>query len=202
MLFVFIARHICHYRHLSSDHIYCLFPCSTSNISVADPGGPVKISHKKDGHQRRLHRFHVSRHPPPPPTLPLDALPHLLRKHSKIKFLTISAISGMVQKEVDCFVSPSMLHNKSRLNKNWIFSLQWNTSDCTDPSASRMRFVFSLFSGFILSVLSLGYAILTVRITEAFGLPRPSLFCNVQRDVASLPSYGKLKSNSSDMILI
>ena len=43
-------------------------------------------------------------------------------------------------------------------------------------------------------VLSLGYAILTVRITEAFGLPKPSLFCNVQRDVASLPSYSKLNS--------
>ena len=26
--------------------------------------GPVKISHKKDGHQRWLHRFHVSRPPP------------------------------------------------------------------------------------------------------------------------------------------
>ena len=26
---------------------------------------------------------------------------------------------------------------------------------------------------------------LTVRITEAFGLPKPSLFCNVQRDVDS-----------------
>ena len=43
-------------------------------------------------------------------------------------------------------------------------------------------------------VLSLGYAILIVRITEAFGLPKPSLFCNVQRDVASLPSYSKLNS--------
>ena len=38
---------------------------------VADPGGlgghgppgPVKISHKKDGHQRQLHRFHVSQPP-------------------------------------------------------------------------------------------------------------------------------------------
>ena len=48
--------------------------------SVADPGGgrgghgppgPVKIGHKKDGHQRRLHRFHVSR---PPLTRPLDPL--------------------------------------------------------------------------------------------------------------------------------
>ena len=29
---------------------------------------------------------------------------------------------------------------------------------------------------------------------KAFGLPKPSLFCNVQRDVASLPSYGKLNS--------
>ena len=36
--------------------------------------------------------------------------------------------------------------------------------------------------------------ILTVRITEAFDLPKPSLFCNVQRDVASLPSYSKLDS--------
>ena len=34
--------------------------------------------------------------------------------------------------------------------------------------------------------------LLTVRITEAFGLPKQSLFCNVQRDVASLPSYSKL----------
>ena len=42
--------------------------------AVADPGrgrgampppGPVKISLKKDGHQRRPHRFHVSRHTHP-----------------------------------------------------------------------------------------------------------------------------------------
>ena len=31
------------------------------------PPGPVKIGHKKDGRQRRPHRFHVSR-PPPYPT--------------------------------------------------------------------------------------------------------------------------------------
>ena len=34
--------------------------------------------------------------------------------------------------------------------------------------------------------------LLTIRITEALGLPKPSLFCNVQRDVASLLSYSKL----------
>ena len=33
-----------------------------------------------------------------------------------------------------------------------------------------------------------------VIITKAFGLPKPSLFCNVQRDVASLLSYSKLNS--------
>ena len=33
-----------------------------------------------------------------------------------------------------------------------------------------------------------------------FGLPKLSLFCIVQRDVASLPSYNKLNSNSSHMI--
>ena len=36
--------------------------------------------------------------------------------------------------------------------------------------------------------------ILTVRIMEAFGLPKLSLFCSVQRDVASLLSYSKLNS--------
>ena len=36
------------------------------------PPGPVKIGHKKDGRQRRPHRFHVSR--PPPLTRPLDPL--------------------------------------------------------------------------------------------------------------------------------
>ena len=30
------------------------------------PPGPVKIGHKKDGRQRRPHRFHVSRPPPYP----------------------------------------------------------------------------------------------------------------------------------------
>ena len=30
------------------------------------PPGPVKIGHKKDGRQRRPHRFHVSQPPPYP----------------------------------------------------------------------------------------------------------------------------------------
>ena len=47
----------------------------TKAMPVADPGGgrgghgppgPVKIGHKKDGHRRRPHRFHVSRPPPYP----------------------------------------------------------------------------------------------------------------------------------------
>ena len=37
--------------------------------AMAHPG-PVKISHKKEGRQRWLHRFHVSR--PPPLNQPLD----------------------------------------------------------------------------------------------------------------------------------
>ena len=36
--------------------------------------------------------------------------------------------------------------------------------------------------------------LLTIRITEAFGVPKLSLFCNVPRDVAFLPSYSKLNS--------
>ena len=52
-------------------------------------------------------------------------------------------------------------------------------------------------------VLSLGYAVLTV-ITEAIGLPKLSLFCNVQRDVVSLPSYSKteFKFKSCDTYLV
>ena len=50
--------------------------------AVADPGGaegamalpsPVQISHKKDGRQRRPHRFHVSCPPPPNPAAGSDA---------------------------------------------------------------------------------------------------------------------------------
>ena len=33
---------------------------------MAPTPGPVKIGHKKDGRQRRPHRFHVSRPPPYP----------------------------------------------------------------------------------------------------------------------------------------
>ena len=60
---------------------YILFK-HTLESTVADPGGvprgpwpppgPVKTSHKKDGHQRRLHRFHVS-WPPPYPAAGSDA---------------------------------------------------------------------------------------------------------------------------------
>ena len=44
----------------------------TLRVPVTDPGSrgchgppsPVRVSHKKDGHQRRPYRFHVSRPPP------------------------------------------------------------------------------------------------------------------------------------------
>ena len=40
-------------------------PGSSSGSRGRWPPGPVKISHKKDGRQRRLHRFHVSQPPLP-----------------------------------------------------------------------------------------------------------------------------------------
>ena len=61
--------------------------------AVADPEGPrgpcptlgpVKINHKKDGRQRRPHRFHVSC--PPPLTRPLDPL---LKWYQYRQWLTI-----------------------------------------------------------------------------------------------------------------
>ena len=36
--------------------------------------------------------------------------------------------------------------------------------------------------------------LLTTRVTQALGLPKPCLFFKVQRDVVSLPSYSKLNS--------
>ena len=61
-----------------------LNPPPRIDASVADPGGvpkgpwlppsPVQTSHKKDGHQRRPHRFHVSC-PPPHPAAGSDAVP-------------------------------------------------------------------------------------------------------------------------------
>ena len=40
------------------------------------PSSPVQISHKKDGRQRRPHRFHVSSAPPHPAAGP-DAVEHI-----------------------------------------------------------------------------------------------------------------------------
>ena len=55
-------------------HLMATAAGGTHPTAVADPGGPrgpwppgpVKISHKKDGRQRRPYRFHVSRPPPLP----------------------------------------------------------------------------------------------------------------------------------------
>ena len=48
------------------------------------PPGPVKIGHKKDGHQRRPHRFHVSR---PPPYPVAGSATELLSPHKEISTL-------------------------------------------------------------------------------------------------------------------
>ena len=44
---------------------YCLSVVDRGGGGARGPWspGPEKISHKKDGHQRRPHRFHVSRPP-------------------------------------------------------------------------------------------------------------------------------------------
>ena len=63
-------------------------PSSGSVVGELQAGhAPVKISHKKDGHERWPHRFHVSWFPPPPaiPTmesllLPPAGMGHPLRK--------------------------------------------------------------------------------------------------------------------------
>ena len=49
-----------------SDHCksqYAVADLGEAEGAMAPPSGPVKISHKKDGHQRQPHRFHVSQHP-------------------------------------------------------------------------------------------------------------------------------------------
>ena len=52
----------------------------------------------------------------------------------------------------------------------------------------------SLFAPYNVSCFISVFTDIYITITKAFGLPKPSLFCNVQRDVASLPFYSKLNS--------
>ena len=54
-----------HVQHFWRDSLW-----HTVMLLCAMPPGSVKISHKKDGHQRRPHRFHVSRRTSTPPPLP------------------------------------------------------------------------------------------------------------------------------------
>ena len=63
-----------------------------------------------------------------------------------------------------------------------VTAVRFHVNQSTSKSIYRPINNIALLHG----VLSLGYAILTVRITKAFGLPKLSLFCNVQIDVASL----------------
>ena len=62
------------YNVTGKDHLHVMSYLVKGVDPVVDPGGrrghgapsPVKSSHKKDGHQRRLHRIHVSRPTPHP----------------------------------------------------------------------------------------------------------------------------------------
>ena len=54
------------------------------------PPSPVKIGHKKDGRQRRPHRFHVSRPPPYPAAGSVtEILPY--PSHPSVKIIKISS---------------------------------------------------------------------------------------------------------------
>ena len=79
------------------------------SISVADPEGakgamappgPVKIGHKKDGRQRRPHRFHVSR---PPLTRLLDPL------------LYLNAVLTRSQRYLNIYIRETILRTKVSL---------------------------------------------------------------------------------------
>ena len=79
--FIHIQKLLFYNRKMYFQILVCLY----RSDSVADPGAgaeggmappsPVKISHKKDCHQRRPHRFHVSC---PPLTRPLAPLLRLI----------------------------------------------------------------------------------------------------------------------------
>ena len=72
-----VAKHLIYISHILSAWMHS----PSDFFPVVDLGGvegamppspsPVQISHKKDGRQRRPHRFHVSS---PPPTRPLDPI--------------------------------------------------------------------------------------------------------------------------------
>ena len=71
-----------------------------------------------------------------------------------------------------------------------IYTCALNERTCNVPSLIKLMYLkFATTVCFIFV-----FTDIYVLITKAFGLPKPSLFCNVQRDVASLPSYSKLNS--------
>ena len=87
--------------------------------AVADPGGPegampprpVKNSHKKDGCQRRPHRFHVSH---PPLTRPLDPLLPWYGRRRLWPFIT----GGLIISRISNAFPFHFFSSKSRLNIN------------------------------------------------------------------------------------
>ena len=67
--------------------IYFISSGSRGAEGAMAPPSPVKIGHKKDGHQRRPHRFHVSR---PSLTRPLDPLLFISQMSSVIRFCQLT----------------------------------------------------------------------------------------------------------------
>ena len=99
------------------------------NYTVADPGGaegamappgPVKIGHKKDGHRRRPHRFHVSRPPLPGRWIRYCYMNRVAKYPGNL--------AGNVQREVGVLLS-----NIMQLRTTLSFSFTGLLSFCTAP---------------------------------------------------------------------
>ena len=93
---------------------------------IPDPG-PVKISHKKDGHQRRPHRIHVSR---PPLTRPLDPI---LNAYSNVNLISLRL--RVAEGRSTCRTG-SLTNTERELNKS-----RSSSRNCVEPYNSKYRTV-------------------------------------------------------------
>ena len=80
------------------------------------PPGPVKIGHKKDGRQRRPHRFHVSRPPPYPAAgSATETKPSLADKATEMSVAIVSLcnIQGFIKSQNSALVYRSISEKKT-----------------------------------------------------------------------------------------
>ena len=93
--------------------------------------GPVKISHQKDGYQRRPRRLHV---PPSPTTRPLDPHHYLSWNHCIQILFSVTKLTALLMNltymSLDAVVDPGFLRWDCQLQRRWGANLLISTIFC------------------------------------------------------------------------